>query len=117
MEATATKPKKKKSGIKLRKSEQARLERVRAFLIKLKKKLENTGEEIMYDRDELAVITADCIDTKAMKIFVGEGMTGGKFYHCLAAGWGPYYDEEAEHFEEWFEDFKKGFFTISVYKV
>lgn len=114
---TATLTKKKKSGIKLRKTEQVRLERVRTFLAKVKNKLEKTKSQCWYDQDCPTVIDATCIDTKRMQIYVGAGMEGGKFYHCLAPGWGPYYDEEADTFEEWFADFKNDFFTVKPLKV
>lgn len=98
--------------IRLRPSEQKRLNRVREFLVKLKEKMRKVGGEFLHDREEPIFITADSIDPKNMTI-----QTGTNCSRCLAAGWGPYYDEEAKHFEEWFEDFKCDFYMAEPIRV
>lgn len=111
MTTTLSKPK-KAAKIRLRPSEQARLNRVREFLTRLKEKMQEIGGEFMYDREYPVIITANSIDPKNMLIKVSKNSS-----NCLAAGWGPYYDEEAEYFEEWFEDFQSDFFTVQTLKV
>lgn len=98
--------------IRLRKSERERLLRVKAFLVKVKEKMGQGGSQFWYCREEPCIVTAESIDPIKMQIKLSKNCT-----HCLSAGWGPYYDEEAAEFEEWFREFKKDFFIISPLEV